>query len=145
MKRRVVIAGGVIAAVGLARAALLVVNVDGESMTPSYCPGDAALIARRWISGPVRPGDVVVCRLPSGVPGPDEYLVKRVTSVAAGQVVVHGDGPRSYDSRAFGPIPQNCVLGRVVARLTLLRGALPPGRVLAHSGPEPPWQPGTES
>jgi signal peptidase I len=121
MKRLGIVASVAAAATGLARAAFLVVSVEGESMIPTYRPGDAVLIARRWITSPVRPGDVVLCRLPAGVPGPDGYLVKRVTSVVSGQVVLHGDGPRSYDSRVFGPIPVECVLGRVVARLT------PPG------------------
>lgn len=90
-------------------------------MIPTYRPGDAVLIARRWITSPVHPGEVVLCRLPETVPGPGGYLVKRVASVASGHVILHGDGPRSYDSRAFGPIPVECVLGRVVTRLT------PPG------------------
>lgn len=120
MRRRGIITVGVttVAAAGLTRAALLVVSVDGESMIPTYRPGDVVLIARRWIVGPVRPGDVVVCRLPRGVPWRGGYLIKRVTSVISGRVVVHGDGPCSYDSRAFGPIPAECVLGRVVANLT---------------------------
>src|SRR5215472_18773874 len=118
--------GGVIAAaaaVGVARAAFLVVKLDGVSMTPTYRPGDAVLAARRWIAGAIREGDVVICRLPSHVPGPTGYLVKRVTSMAAGQVYVQGDGQCSYDSRSFGTIPSRCVRGRVVARLTPARGA----------------------
>jgi type IV secretory pathway protease TraF len=105
------------AVIGLARTALLVVRIDGDSMTPSYYSGDSVLAARRWITGTIRRGDVVVCRLPAGLPGPSGYLVKRVASVASGQVYLRGDGEHSYDSRAFGPIPQDHVLGRVIARL----------------------------
>lgn len=108
----------VAAVAGLARAALLVVNVSGDSMAPTYRSGDAILAARRWITGRIREGDVVICRLPAHVPGPPGYLVKRVISMNNGQVHVQGDGERSYDSRVFGAIPQDCVRGRVIARLT---------------------------
>ncbi len=121
MTSRGVTLGGVIAVAavaGLARAALLMITVDGESMAPSYRPGDSVLVARRWITGRIRPGDVVVCRLPAGLPGPAGYLVKRVTSVSAGQVFLQGDGDHSYDSRAFGWIPVRSVVGRVITRLT---------------------------
>src|SRR5215472_6612044 len=106
--------GGVIAAaaaVGVARAALLVVKVSGNSMTPTYRSGDAVLAARRWIAGPIREGDVVICRLPAHLPAPPGYLVKRVTSMSNGKVHVQGDGEHSYDSRVFGSIPQDCVRG----------------------------------
>jgi signal peptidase I len=108
----------VAAVAGLARAALLVVKVSGNSMTPTYRSGDAVLAARRWIAGPIREGDVVICRLPEHIPSPPGYLVKRVTSMGDGKVHVQGDGERSYDSRVFGAIPQDCVRGRVIARLT---------------------------
>lgn len=106
------------AAVGLARAALMVVNVDGDSMAPAYRSGDAVLIARRWVAGPIRPGHVVVCRLPPEVAGPRGYIVKRVISLTDGQVYIRGDGAHSYDSRAFGTISLDYVLGRVIARLS---------------------------
>jgi signal peptidase I len=114
--------GGVLtvaAVTGLARAALLVIKVSGDSMTPTYRSGDAVLAVRRWISGPIREGDVVICQLPSHIKGPPGYLVKRVISLAAGQVFLQGDGTCSYDSRTFGMIPLDCVRGRVVTRLTL--------------------------
>lgn len=124
------------AVIGLTRAAFLVVRVDGDSMTPDYRPGDTVLTARRWVTGPARPGDVVICRLPRGVPGPGGYLIKRVTSVAAGQVTLRGDGENSYDSRAFGPVPQDCVLGRVITRLSTTRR-----HVLARECLDPPRLP----
>jgi len=126
MKRTGAILGGAVTAaalIGLARTAFLVVNVEGDSMTPTYRSGDAVLAVRRWIAGAIYEGDVVVCRLPEELQGPARYLVKRVTLMASGEVYVQGDGERSFDSRAFGSIPERCVIGRVVARLTLARGA----------------------
>jgi phage repressor protein C with HTH and peptisase S24 domain len=96
----------------------MVVNVDGDSMAPAYRSGDAVLVARRWAAGPIRPGHVVVCRLPPEVAGPRGYIVKRVISVTAGRVYIQGDGAHSYDSRAFGTISLGYVLGRVIARLS---------------------------
>jgi len=132
-------------AIGLARAALVLVRVEGDSMIPAYRSGDAVLVARKWAAGPIRPGDVVVCRLPPGLPGPGEYLIKRVTAVAAGEVTLRGDGPRSYDSRTFGAIPRACLLGRVIARLTRTRGAaarlgILPRRARAGTGLDPARQ-----
>jgi signal peptidase I len=120
----------VVAAALTARALLFVVRVDGTSMTPTFRPGEAVL-ALRWPRRRVRRADIVVCRLPAGTAGPDALLIKRVTAVAgddmsagegvvpAGRVFVCGDGPGSYDSRQFGPIPVANVVGRVVARLSL--------------------------
>jgi len=129
------------AAVGIARLALLVIRVDGTSMLPTFRPGDAVLTLRRGIRPTVRRGDIVVCRRPDSTPGPRSYLIKRVvavagdpipddydpppgtgsavgTIIAADRVYVRGDNDRSYDSRAFGPIPLDHVVGHVVARLT---------------------------
>jgi signal peptidase I len=122
---------GLTAGVALARKALLVVHVDGVSMLPTFRPGEAVLAVRRFVRPTIRRGDIVVCRLPEGVPGPDSYLVKRVAALAgepspvagdvipSGHVFVCGDGTRSYDSRAFGPIPLDHVVAHVVCRLTL--------------------------
>jgi signal peptidase I len=123
----VTVVGAITAAamIGLARAAFLVVKIDGSSMVPTYRPGEAVLVARWWIAGAIREGDVVVCRLPASIPGPPGYLVKRVISMASGQVCIQGDGECSYDSRAFGAIPRECVRGRVITRLTLARAASP--------------------
>ncbi|HJQ00789.1 MAG TPA: S26 family signal peptidase [Jatrophihabitans sp.] len=131
MQRRLALLGLLAGTVGLgtARATLLVITIDGDSMSPSYQAGDAVLVVRRRAGGAVRRGDVVVCRLPTGVPGPSGYLVKRVAAVAgdafegerpvpAGQVYLCGDNPRSYDSRTFGTIPVDNVIGRVIGQLT---------------------------
>jgi signal peptidase I len=126
--------GALIVAVALiARALFFVVRVDGTSMIPTFAPGEAVLAVRLPRRRPRR-DDIVVCRLPAGTAGPDALLIKRVTAVAGdtmstgegvvprGRVFVRGDGPGSYDSRQFGPIPVTDVVGRVVARLSLGAG-----------------------
>ena len=114
-----------------ARLALLVIRVEGASMVPTFNPGDAVLTVRRAVRPTVRRGDVVVCTRPAGLPGPDSYLIKRVIAIAGdpmpehlgetvapGRVYVRGDGDRSLDSRVFGAIPLDHVIGHVVARLS---------------------------
>jgi signal peptidase I len=147
----VALGGVILSAVlaGLARATLIVVRIDGDSMAPRYRSGDAVLTVQRRIARTIRRGDVVVCQLPAWRPGPGGYLgyiVKRVTAVEGdsvarsgpagtlrtqvvepGRIYIQGDGQHSYDSRAFGTIPLDYVLGRVVLRLT------PPGRGSAGS------------
>ena len=134
--RRWTIAAGLVAAAALvtARRVLLVVRVEGASMEPTYRSGDAVLALRRG-RRPVRSGDVVVCRPPAGAPRPGALLIKRVVAVAgepmppvnepsalvtvpAGHVFVRGDAARSLDSRQFGPVPLDHVIGHVIASLS---------------------------
>jgi len=87
------------------------VVVHGASMEPALAEGDRLLVVR---SRRTAPGDVVALRDPRR---PSRLLVKRVTSVAGDEVVVHGDNlPASTDSRSFGPVPRRAVVGRVVRR-----------------------------
>jgi signal peptidase I len=122
-----------VAALALVRRRLLVVTVRGVSMLPTYEAGDRVLFRR---TGRVRPGQVVVLRLPANAervdPGED-LLVKRVVAAAgepvppdvppgsgtvpSGHIVVRGDGTRSYDSRHWGAIPAGLVEGVALMRL----------------------------
>jgi signal peptidase I len=107
--------------------------VAGGSMYPALRDGDVILTNKlafglrlpgtdawllRW-SEPRR-GDVVVFSSPvdgkrlvkrvAGVPG--DALGK--SSVPPGHYFVMGDGANSLDSRVFGCVPRECILGRVV-------------------------------
>ena len=133
----VLLAGGV----AVARRRLLVIEVVGDSMAPTYVHHDRLLVRR---TRRLRPGDVVIAHhqeggrrdLPPGSPG-TSWLVKRLAagpgdavpaSVAAavggtaavvppGAVVLLGDSPASADSRRWGFVPADDVAGVVVARL----------------------------
>jgi signal peptidase I len=116
-----------------ARRFLMYVTIIGDSMTPTLRPGDRVLILRRCARRSIRVGDVVVFWPPAqfehfgealGRRG-EQVLVKRVTAlpgqyapdgqqVPAGRVYVRGDGPNSVDSRSFGPIAVDSVVGVVV-------------------------------
>jgi len=133
-----------LAAVALAgvRRLLVIVKVEGVSMTPTLAPGDRVLVcrlpARLW-----RCGQIVAIRF-AGYP-PDQWVgltpperhpdwvIKRIAArhgqlapalrsgernvVPQGYVFVLGDGTISLDSRDWGALPVSDVLGVMVLRL----------------------------
>jgi nickel-type superoxide dismutase maturation protease len=88
------------------------VVVSGVSMAPALVPGDRLLVLR---TRRVRAGDVVVLRDPCD---PERELVKRLARITpAGGLVCYGDNAdASTDSRAYGPLPATCLVGRAVYR-----------------------------
>ncbi|MFJ7630078.1 S26 family signal peptidase [Streptomyces sp. NPDC097595] len=135
------ILGGAIALLAAARSSLLLITVEGVSMEPSYADGDLLLMVRRPLARPRR-GQAIVLREPPGAGraapraagGP--YAVKRLaatsgqpspagtaglphrTPVPAGHVAVLGDNPaRSTDSREWGPLRNDQVVGVILGRV----------------------------
>jgi signal peptidase I len=135
---------GVLAAAAV-RATVVVVTVEGVSMSPTLQPGDRVLVLRRRLRS-IRHGDVIAFRRPQDsrsaggqLPPEPAWLVKRVVAVAGdllpdrvpgtqgavvppGHVYVLGDGSRSWDSRHWGCLPLEDVLGVVVTRLHTAAG-----------------------
>lgn len=108
------------------RRRLVVIDVIGPSMQPTFRPGDRVLMRRR-AGGQVRRGSVVVLRsgrqwmikrvvAVPGDPVPDSVrpAVRHAGRVPSGRLVVLGDGERSADSRLWGFVPVDAVLGSVV-------------------------------
>lgn len=89
--------------------------VEGESMTPTYVPGERLLINRlAYVARAPRPGDVVVLRDPTQA---GRLLLKRVVRAVEGGWLVQGDNREaSRDSRHFGAVPRSCIVGRVWCR-----------------------------
>ncbi|MFB4317497.1 S26 family signal peptidase [Actinomadura sp. 21ATH] len=131
--RRGVLAGLALATGGLAlsRRLLLLVTVQGGSMRPALADGDRLLMVR--LPGRfARPGDIVALRGPggglyvkrvtalAGDPIPPQVTTAGTESVPAGHVVVLGDSPHSLDSRQWGCVPRDRVIG-VAAHLLLPR------------------------
>lgn len=87
-------------------------RVDDRSMEPTLAPGDYVIV-NRWsyrLHRPVR-GDLVVVRDPEHAGG---FLVKRVADVANRSCFLVGDNAESSrDSRAFGPVSRDLIVGRV--------------------------------
>lgn len=92
-------------------------RVDDDSMRPTLEPGDYVLV-NRWAYKFRRPveGDLVVVRDPEVS---ERFLVKRVSETAdRGRIRVAGDNEdRSRDSRVFGPISPDGIVGKVWMRL----------------------------
>ncbi len=93
------------------------VAVSGHSMEPALREGDWVFVLppRRL----PRPGEVVLVRDPRER---SRLLLKRVAQIAPGGCLVIGDRPdHSTDSRVFGAIPFDDVIGRAAFRYAPLR------------------------
>ncbi len=88
------------------------VEVQGHSMSPQLRAGDRVVALRGLRAGP---GDVVAAGDPRR---PSRLLIKRVVEVAGDRsVVLAGDNTEaSTDSRRFGMVAPELVVGRVVWR-----------------------------
>jgi len=73
-------------------------------------PGQAGYLVR-WAAP--REGDLVVFYAPSG-----EIAVKRCGSLTGeGQFMARGDNSlQSYDSRSYGPVSVNAIIGKVLGK-----------------------------
>jgi len=87
-------------------------RVEDTSMRPVVQPGDRLLVGR-WLRP--RCGSLVVVRDPEY---PSTFLLKRVARVQPnGDLLVQGDNPNvSRDSRHFGPVTRQLVIGRAFFR-----------------------------
>lgn len=98
-------------AVAAAATRLTRVVVQGASMEPTLLDGDRLIVLRG-----LRPrrGALLALHDPRD---PQRLLVKRVLAVGRSGIEVRGDAPdRSTDSRTFGPVADELVVGRVVWR-----------------------------
>lgn len=87
-------------------------RIAGYSLYPRYQEGDFVIVSKipLLLRGP-RPGDVVVFRHPT-----KGELIKIVEHMepAGDTLFVIGLSADSHDSRAFGPIARQAVLGKVI-------------------------------
>jgi signal peptidase I len=130
-------AAAVLAAVAAIRRRLVLATVVGESMAPTLRDGDRVLVVRRP-GDRLRRGDVVLLRAPDRAGGqgraprePDSgWRIKRIVAgpgdpvpdalrdrvraaaVPAGRVLVLGDSLRGEDSRVWGAVCLDRVVGK---------------------------------
>jgi signal peptidase I len=88
-----------------------ILRISGNSLVPDFQEGDFVLVCKiPFFFGRLKPGDIVAFRHP-------DYgtLIKRVAALVPGdRLFVLGTGLHSVDSRRFGPIVRESVIGRVV-------------------------------
>lgn len=87
-------------------------SVRGHSMEPTFKEGQYILASSipYWFSRP-KVGDVVVTIDPKS----DDNLLKRIIKVENGSCWVEGDNKKdSHDSRKFGWILRNSLLGKAI-------------------------------
>jgi signal peptidase I len=96
---------------------------EGNSMFPTIKPGSVLVINRLvygfrlpWMKNYIirwsvpKEGEVVVFYTPSG-----SLAVKRCTEIAEGYFMALGDNsPQSFDSRSYGAVPADHIIGRVL-------------------------------
>ncbi len=99
------------------------VAVAEESMSPALLPGDWLLLDPTCSAWPRR-GSVVVFREPgtdilaikrvAARPGDRVHIAQGILHLASDEAWLLGDnaGP-SIDSRRYGPVPRECLVGRV--------------------------------
>ena len=88
--------------------------VDGESMSPILKSGDKVLVDMR---APIVIGDIVLAKHPYKQ---GTQILKRVTEItSSGDYFLTGDNAgESTDSRMFGSLKPDHILGKVVCRLS---------------------------
>jgi nickel-type superoxide dismutase maturation protease len=91
---------------------LRVIRVTGESLSPEYGEGDYVVLTTiPFFLNRIRVGDVIVFRHPEvGV------MIKKVSAFEAGEggYLVSGMHAHSVDSRQFGPVAREAVIGKVI-------------------------------
>ncbi|MEV6302604.1 S26 family signal peptidase [Actinoplanes sp. NPDC051861] len=125
--------GAALVLVGL-RTTLLAATVSGQSMQPTLAPGDRILVLRRWLARRPRRDDVVVVRMavPTRAGMARRLMVKRIGGahgdrpvffdqmllLGPREIFVVGDNPeQSFDSRDFGTLTLDDVVGTMLCRL----------------------------
>ncbi|OCC15974.1 hypothetical protein DBT_0436 [Dissulfuribacter thermophilus] len=92
-----------------------IIRVHGKSLFPDFHPGDYVLLwtGKRAVRT-IKEGDVIVFRQAAY-----GTLIKRVEKVDPenGLLHVRGTHPASADSKYFGPIPPEEVIGKMIAHI----------------------------
>jgi signal peptidase I len=86
-------------------------KITGNSLSPEYQEGDFVLVSKIpfWLVSPSE-GNIIAFRQPGF-----GLLIKRIQQVLPdGSVNVIGTQPESIDSRVFGPVRRENILGKVI-------------------------------
>jgi signal peptidase I len=89
---------------------LKLLKISGDSLAPEYQIGDFVMISKiPFLFEPPSPGDIIAFRQPGY-----GLLIKRIQQITPdGELIVVGYHPESVDSRVFGPVKKENILGKV--------------------------------
>lgn len=89
---------------------LKLLKISGDSLAPEYQIGDFVMISKiPFLFVPPSTGDIIAFRQPGY-----GLLIKRIQQITPdGELIVVGSHPESVDSRVFGPIKKENILGKV--------------------------------
>ena len=93
-------------------------KIEDRSMEPEFKSGDYVLVNRlSYIFGNPRKGDIIVLKHPKEK---NKFLIKRISLVTSSdEYFVVGDNKSfSQDSRHFGPIKKELIVGKVWIHLS---------------------------
>ncbi|MEL7331995.1 MAG: nickel-type superoxide dismutase maturation protease [Cyanobacteria bacterium J06560_2] len=91
-------------------------HVTGHSMLPTLREGEDVLVTPIPRTDKIFPGEIIICRHPSK---PRVRMIKRVSEAFydGSCYVLSDNASEGSDSRAFGVIGRELILGRVTSRL----------------------------
>lgn len=90
----------------------ITVTISGSSMEPALKNGQKILVDKNaYIKKKIAEGDIVLVEFAA-----NKYVVKRVSDVREGHVYLVGDNANSIDSRAYGWVEKNKVVGKVAQK-----------------------------
>jgi len=85
-------------------------RISDRSMLPNFKEGDYVLVLKIYFS--LKSGDVIVFERNG------KFLIKRIEQITNGKYFVAGDNRRlSKDSRHFGPITKEQIIGKVLIKI----------------------------
>jgi signal peptidase I len=90
---------------------LRLLKITGDSLTPEFQEGDFVLISKiPFLFSPASPGDIIAFKQPGY-----GLLIKRIQHITSESLInVIGTRPESIDSRVFGLVRREDILGKVI-------------------------------
>ncbi len=90
---------------------LRALRIRGDSLAPEFAQGDFVLVSKiPYFLSPPSPGDVIAFQQPGY-----GLLIKRIQNLLQnGEINVIGNHAESVDSRVFGPVRLDHILGKVI-------------------------------
>ena len=96
-----------------------IVNIVGDSMSPTFVNGDKILISYiPYLVKVIKEGDIVVAKSPKD----NINIIKRITKIKNNLYYIEGDNKKfSKDSNNFGYIKKDNILSKYILRVKIIK------------------------